>query len=160
MKNKKLSWFLLPLVLGIWGAIGWQVYAAMKGDDAMAVNDIITGPIAETHSVIHDTFTLLLDYRDPFLDKSIKKAPPISTNRNNTAPKNSEPVVAKVQWPAISYSGLVRQPNSDRMVGFLSVNGKTYFVKSGDVIDPISVGKITRDSVEIAMGDERRYFRK
>lgn len=161
MKNKKLSWILLPVVLGIWGAIGWQVYAAMKGDDGFVMNGADTVTITQSTSVIPDTFKLLLDYSDPFLDKSKTNIKTVPINNNAaTTTKKTEPGVASMQWPAISYSGLVRQPNSDRMVGFLSLNGRTHFVKTGDVIDLIRVGIINKDSVEIVMGKERRFFRK
>lgn len=160
MKNKKLSWILLPVVLGIWGAIGWQVYAAMKSDDGVLIDDNTTEADTGTTKAVPDTFTLLLDYRDPFLDKPVINTKSTSVNNNATAQKKTQPVIVSTQWPAITYSGLVRQPNSDRMVGFLSVGGKTHFVKSGDVIEMISVGRITRDSVEIVMGKERRYYRK
>lgn len=160
MKNKKLSWFLVPVVLSIWGAIGWQVYVAMKSDEDIAPGKVNTLTSVESISAVPDTFALLLDYRDPFLDKTFAKTPPVSSIKNNPTPPKTNPIVATITWPTISYSGLVRQPSGDRMLGFLSVNGKSHFVKSGDVIDGLSVGRVTKDSAEIIMGQEHRYFRK
>lgn len=163
MKNKKLSWILLPGVLAIWAAIGWQVYAAMKSDD-LAVNEQALEQIAPTtKSVVPDTFKLLLDYRDPFLYDVVRKPPPTNSQSNNAAPaakKTLPPPPPAATWPTLSYAGLVRHSGSERSVGFLSVNGNSHFVKTGDAVEGLRVGKVWKDSVEMVMGKETRIVRK
>lgn len=163
MKNKKLSWILLPGVLAIWAAIGWQVYAAMKSDDE-AVNEQSLEQIAPTtKSVVPDTFVLLLDYRDPFLDDVVRKTPPPNSQSKNAisvAKKTLPPPTPAATWPTLSYSGLVRHSGSERSVGFLSVNGNSHFVKTGDIVEGLRVGKVWKDSVEVVMGKETKIIRK
>lgn len=163
MKNKKLSWILLPGVLAIWVAIGWQVYAAMKSDDENIAEKPRTSLEPTAHSGVPDTFELLLDYRDPFLEDVVRKTPPPNSQSKNAvtvAKKTLPPPTPAASWPTLSYSGLVRHSGSERSVGFLSVNGNSHFVKSGDVVEGLRVGKVWKDSVEVVMGRETRNIRK
>lgn len=162
MKTKKTAWILLPAVLSIWGFLGWKLYAAMK-DDAPLTADSNTFSIApEENQVVPDTYQLLLDYPDPFL-AAAKPAPKKSSATNSKNPKqvlqNPEPVAA-IPWPKIQYSGLVKSPKDGKMVGFLSVDGISNFVKNGDVIRTVTVVKIWNDSVQMKMGKEMRVVKK
>lgn len=39
-----------------------------------------------------------------------------------------------IAWSTIRYFGLVKQAKDDRALGFLAMDGKSHFVKSGDVM--------------------------
>ena len=162
MKNKKLSWILLPAVLGIWAVIGWKVYAAMRNDES-PFTDTGTAGISNADSpALPDTYELVLDYRDPFLDKPapVKIQPSRHVVQGTTPVKPSRDSSATVSWPAISYYGLVRQPESGKTVGFLAVNGSSCFIRSGDNVGNILVGRINADSVEVIMGKLKKFVRK
>ncbi len=162
MKNKKLSWILVPGVLAIWAAIAWQVYNTMKDDDSFQQEKQVAVVPLNASSLSPDTFTLLLDYRDPFLDGLVKKkpAPVANTEHHAAASKKNAPLPEESPWPSIKYSGLVRQPNTDRMVGFLTIDGATHFVKSGDVVGVIQVGKVWKDSIQVSFGKASQVVKK
>lgn len=160
MKNKKLSWILLPAVLAIWGMIGWKIYAAVNGEEETFTGEPAQAELPTDTSVVPDEYTLLLDYRDPFFEKKpqpkqntagVKKAEPVPV-------KNSAPVIT--QWPSVSYGGLVRQTQSGKTVGFLIVNGASHFVNAGDVAGELTVTKMWSDSIEVRFGKESRRIRK
>lgn len=160
MKNKKLSWILLPAVLSIWGMIGWKVYAAINGDDETFSENSPQTEIHKDTSAVPEDYTLSLNYRDPFFEpRPQPKA--VSTNVKKTetqSVKNSAPQIT--QWPSVAYGGLVRQTQSGKTVGFLIVNGSSHFVNGGDVAGELTVVKMWSDSVEVKFGKESRRIRK
>lgn len=161
MKSKTTLWILIPAVLGIWGAIGWQVYAAMKGDDDN-VGAVHGSPftVPGSPSAIPDTFSLLLDYPDPFAAQNTKPKVNVKEQSQITQPKITTPVPEQTQWPNIVYSGLVKQPSSGKMLGFLSVNGVSYFVKEGDEVGGVRVDNIAASKVIVEFNKTKREFSK
>ncbi|MCK6640926.1 MAG: hypothetical protein L6Q81_12665 [Bacteroidia bacterium] len=160
MKGKTTLWILIPAVLGIWGAIGWQVYAAMKGDEDNAAPKVISTETGENKTIVPDTFSLLLDYPDPFAAQNTKPKVNVKSQAQITQPKTTAPVPEQTQWPNIVYSGLVKQPSSGKMLGFLSVNGVSYFVKEGDEVGGVRVDNIAANQITVQWNRERKLVSK
>lgn len=161
MKSKTTLWILIPAVLGIWGAIGWQVYAAMKGDgDNVGAVHGSPFTVPGSPSAIPDTFSLLLDYPDPFAAQNTKPKVNVKSQSQTTQPKTTTPVPEQTQWPNIVYSGLMKQPSSGKMLGFLSVNGVSYFVKEGDEVGGVRVDNIAASKVIVEFNKTKREFSK
>jgi hypothetical protein len=162
MKNKKTTWFMLPFVLAIWAVIGWKVYAMIKSDPTALspVQENGSGKTAE--KIIPDTFELVADYRDPFLGEVVSKAKGGDRQLRIAAPPVKKDTVRKqaVGFPKLVYFGLVKRNSDQRGVGFLSVDGNSNFIKGGEQIGNVSIGKLWKDSVEVMMGKERRVIRK
>jgi hypothetical protein len=163
MKSKTSLWILIPAVLGIWGAIGWNVYSAMNGDEDNATVKTIASSQQTENKVAPDTFELLLDYPDPFTNDPYKQKTTAAVihNTNNhqhtaiaSAPKED------AQWPTIIYSGLVKQPATGKMLGFLSVNGESYFVKVGDEVGGVRVIAITGEEILLSYKSQLEHFNK
>lgn len=162
MKNKKTAYILVPIVLAVWGMIGWKVYAAMQGKEEMFAVVVPDEKVKPVGADVPDTITLIADYRDPFLGGiSIKEnfKFEILNSKLKTAKVPDQPKDAIV-WPSISYHGLVKKNGGEKVVGFLNVGGESFFVRGGEVVGEIQVGKLWKDSVEILFGKEKRVFRK
>lgn len=158
MKSKTTLWILIPAVLGIWGAIGWQVYAAMKGDGDNSAHKLITTETNVNKPIVPDTFSLLLDYPDPFAAQNAKPKVNVKAQSQITQPKTTAPVPEQTQWPNIVYSGLVKQPSSGKMLGFLSVNGVSYFVKEGDEVGGVRVLTINPNHITVRWNNSFREY--
>jgi hypothetical protein len=160
MKNKLTAKFLLPVVLGIWGLIGWKVYAAINGsDEAVKSSEPVITKTAKSN--LPDSLALSLDYRDPFLSKTEQKRSPgtvypVIHPGNTTKPEQPKPATAS--WPKINYSGLVK--HDAKTVGFLNVNGTSYFVQPGIIAGEVKVINVWKDSVQVEWGKERRVVGK
>lgn len=163
MKNKKTAYIMVPIVLAIWGMIAWKVYAAMKGKgDQVSVHANLESEKLNA-TEIPDTIQLIANYRDPFLDKQIVvKDNSKSRIKNSKLPvvKVPEPPKAPTGWPKISYQGLIKRNSDQKTVGFLSVNGASYFVQGGEGAGEVNVGKLWKDSVEIFFGKDKKIFKK
>lgn len=147
----------------IWGIIGWKIYAATKENDEVNLPNSQSLNLPSEKAEVPDTYQLLLDYPDPFLGKSTS---PVKFNTNPNPVKNNTPIPPAIipkqtnEWPEIKYSGLVKSPKDGKVVGFLSVDGVSHFVKNGDVVGVVSVQNIWRDSVMVYMGKEKKVVRK
>lgn len=153
---------LLPAVLSIWGFLGWKLYAAMREDPAavhVQSNDSINYSVEH---LVPDTYQLLLDYPDPFLGSGKV----VTTSNRSTAPASTPPVHVEpaiapaTTWPEIRYAGLVKSPKDGKTVGFISVDNVSFFVKDGDALGNVLVGRIWKDSVLLTMGKEKKVVKK
>jgi len=163
VKNKKLIYILIPLVLVVWGNIFYQLFGSAGGDDDEG--EIPTDQKEIAREVKKDTFTIVADYRDPFLgkqttvntvsntspDNSVKKHQ--ADKDKNKKEKKEEPVVSNFKWPQLVYSGLVINKKSSDIVGLLSVNSKQFLVRKGQLIEGLTIGNISSDSITIVMGE-------
>src|ERR1700753_1159389 len=68
MKNKKLTYILIAVVVGVWGMILYRVFDTVGENDDAPVTAFIPKdkePLND-YAIQPDTTRLLLNYRDPF----------------------------------------------------------------------------------------------
>ncbi len=69
MKNKKLTYFLVFIVLVVWGMIVYRIFESVGGNDDDNLQATSGKMVKEPYndfSIPKDTTHLLLNYRDPF----------------------------------------------------------------------------------------------
>lgn len=156
MKSRKSIFILAPLVLLIWGIIGYKIYSSLDKKDETVVKRIKV----EEHqtSFLADTCKLLLSYADPFLDRMepIRKVP---SGIKNPLPAKTA-VANKAAWPLIGYSGMIKNKQSNKILALLSINGTSMSSKEGEEINGVKVLKIFKDSVKLSFQKEIRHFSK
>ena len=162
MKSKRTTYIMLLVVVGIWGLIGFKIWKGLQGDDdfvAPGGDKLVTPKNRNTP----DTFSLLANYRDPFLGKTQTISAP-NTFTASTSPKEKQ-VIAKPEpivntWPEMRYGGFVKKSGQDKAAGFLSIAGSSEIVSPGQQVREFTVGRIWRDSVEVMRGKEKKIIRK
>jgi hypothetical protein len=160
MKNKKLAYILLPAVILIWGAIFYRIFNAANGDEkSIAAEGPHKGAASERSYT--DTFSIIANYRDPFLGKllSVTSDHPKPAIKQQKAP-DPKPQPVALAWPALAYSGMIKNQRSSMQLAILHVNGQSHNVKTGETIDGVQVVRIFKDSVEVAFQKEKRIIRK
>lgn len=160
MKNKKLIYVLLPAVLVIWGIIFYRIFNAAGGDDNISsFSD--TGAREAQVSSYADTFSIIGDYRDPFMGKlAIAERPkPVMRTQPRAKEEKPQPPV-KIAWPSIGYSGMIKNQKSAVQLAMMQVNGQSYTLKAGQSAEGVQLVKIFRDSVEVIFQNEKRTIRK
>jgi len=167
VKNKKLTYILVPLVIIIWGGIFYRVF--MYLNKTPDINpQTVSRSIENVSKEEIDTFSIIADYRDPFLDRKIKHEPsPViqktmseeKHTKNNVIQKKNR-TEKRIKWPEIRYGGLVQNPKSGNKVGLVKINGKDHLVKAGEIINDITVNSVFDDSVVVVLMDECRTFGK
>jgi len=175
LKNKKSSYFLLPVTLGIWGFIGYKVYQYMNaGDEDIIITENIL-PL-NTERIAADTFSLFNNYRDPFLGNDGKEMGGSSTktnysnsnyNTNNNPKPKKNLTVAPTNttttnngWPKITYSGMMVNESSKQSIAFISVDGISNRVKVGDKVSEIKVLAFDQNGITLQKGKEKKVVGK
>jgi flagellar basal body-associated protein FliL len=85
MKNKKSIYILLPIVLFIWGTVMYQFFS-FSGIDHKTISESNGFKIKPLQLKERDTFSINVNYRDPFLGK-VHSSLPIS--KKNTSKKTN-----------------------------------------------------------------------
>jgi hypothetical protein len=151
MKSKKNIYILLPIVLFIWGAVMYQFFSfsSNSGDLMLASNKFEIKPI-DIKEI--DTFSINVNYRDPFLGKAYNLSNNVIKKKRNTIPKTK--VVEEVfVWPKILYKGIVSDTKDKTKVFMLIIEGQTFLMKIGDTQKGIFLKEGDRESIYIKHKD-------
>jgi hypothetical protein len=132
MKNKKMTWSLVLLVVGIWGSIAYQLYASISLTDEDG--SVSSGLPSEQRQEPASTFVYLRDVRDPFRYTTIARV--------NTARGSSHQTSRQV-WvpPAVKLSGILT--TGKRKIAMLEgSDGTVFFLGEGDTLRGVNLLKI------------------
>lgn len=176
MKNNKYAPYILaPILVLVWGLIFYKIYQAVYGsEETPAVvpwQPLPTEPSADQSR----SFSLLLDYRDPFLrDGSTARrtrstrpsaaGTPAAANRSFQAPKKTPKAAAPVTPPATPFPTVIYQGFQvleQDTIAALKINGQFYpLVHRGERLQAIQVLEIQRDSIWLLFEGRRRGVAK
>jgi hypothetical protein len=161
LKNKKAIYILLPLNIFIWGYLAYSIYAGLKGNEEELPNTKNESiPLAQVTDT--NAYRLKLNYTDPFLKENAKYHEPRTNNGNATAntTKTNNPV-SVIKTPTVAavkpvldvkYLGIVKNNTTGISTALISINGKTYIIKKGDVVESLVIKDVFNDYVEIKEG--------
>ena len=169
LKNKKAIYILIPLNIFIWCYLGYSIYSGLKEDDLPEIsNNRSTIKLDELKDSV--AYKLSLNYKDPFLREGEKSrvyssnGSGINNNHSNATPKTipvKVPIVAVVKPVTdIKYLGLVKNNTTGNSTALLTINGKSYLVKKGDVLEGISIKNISNESIELKEGKKSLVIKK
>jgi len=150
LKNKRVIYSLIALVALIWGSIFYKIYSKFGGNHQIA-KDVQQSAVKVDNVPGDSTFTLLLNYPDPFLKGSgLSTGTPIISAVNNSITK-------VVSWPLIEYRGLLTSKNE--CLGLLKIKNSDLLVKKGTIYSEVKIRAITKDSIFLAYQKESHWLR-
>ncbi|MEC7264020.1 MAG: hypothetical protein VXW38_09790 [Bacteroidota bacterium] len=131
----------MGLVLVIWGIIGYRLISAFAPDSepTMAMSPVDFKP---KNLAQKDTFSLLADYRDPFLG-TWNTSPP-KKKQTGTTKKGS------IQFPNIVYTGLVSGAQTKDHVFFVTIEGSQFLMKKGTQQNGVTLVSGTSKNIRVA----------
>ncbi len=159
MKNKALTGILLVVVGLIWYNAFFRVKNSLFGEDETFNQRSFENPISFA-SLSRDTFSINLEYRDPFGEtkRSYEAEAPQNdpAARTRIVERRIKPVI---NWPVIVYFGQVRKTNSKDPLAIISIDGYKHTMRKDEkVYDGIAIRAIGRDSLVIYYQKEKRIF--
>lgn len=163
MKNKRTTYILIISVIAVWGIIFYRIFTATQAAEPVSFN--LPASRASYESLddyqLKDTFTLALNYRDPFLGGvSPAEAAVVPEPRESAAfTMNAIPPPPPVNWEIIRYTGYIMNPNIRRVVAIININGKEYMLSEGQKADGVTLVKSYRDSVKISYQHKTKFIR-
>lgn len=129
MKNRKLTYILIPLVCGIWGWLIYNFFGMITDSEKIiAINpgEISKDSIVFTTKKINSKLEIVK--RDPFLniyykkDQTKRKVPRLA--------KVSQPEI--IQWPSIQYLGKVEGSESGNNIFLVEIFGQQKLMEIGE----------------------------
>lgn len=163
MKNRKLLYILAPATFLIWGAIVFSILGHFGHSDNFPEKEYL--PIRfQDADTLDDSYTLLVNYRDPFgtgtikrtatTSNPVKKAPVVSRRTSRRSQIRS----ARIAWPNIEYSGLIL--NDDKQVALIRINNSNLLMSEGEEKQNIKLLKMYADSARLLYKNKEKTFTK
>lgn len=161
MKNKKLTYVLLPAVVLIWIMIGQRFYSAVKGDDYEP--NVVSQSVLPSEVEPTEPYVLQLNYADPFLKKEPKPrlltaARSATVTSLPTSPRSSTPPGASMDWNSLVYLGIIENNKTTHRVGIVTLDGVRKLVKKNDRVAPFVIEEIRKDSIRVRSGQNTKYI--
>ncbi len=160
MKNKKTLYYILPLIILVWGFVFFQLFGYFFSSPTYATETV--QELVNMDEIKQDTFSIVANYRDPFLGKKVKfkqRSTSLSTAKKSSK-KTIKAIKVEKPWPAVAYNGMIKNNNSDRRVGIVNVNGKEYLVKEKDVVSEVTILAISKNKVDVRFQKEKKTITK
>ncbi|NOZ47673.1 MAG: hypothetical protein GXO79_12965 [Chlorobi bacterium] len=164
MKNKKLLFILVPSVVAIWTLIFYKIINYTKSP-VLQVNSNIsidTTNFSEKNMVI---IPIIAKYRDPFLGyiKNESSKPEISKNihqKNHNITTNKQPLKTYVNWPRVSYKGMIYNKQTNEKIALIKINYKDRLMTINQIVDDCELLMIYSDSVVLQFKKTKKTFYK
>lgn len=166
MKNKKMTYFLVPVVIIIWGLVIYKIFSYTdSSSDKNAIPTISNQK--ETIAIEKDTFSIIADYKDPFLGKNISiydedyNNETESENDKKKVPevKKEEPKI-NIKWPSIIYGGIIYNAKTKKSVGLVKINNRDYLGNKGNKIEEIEIVEMYNDSIKVKFSEQLKTIIK
>lgn len=146
MNKKRLNIILIPLAVGLWIFIILRIMTYIRpqqeAEDSLEVYHPEEELIAPS-----DTFSLMLDYPDPF---SRNPARNIDVNSNSLqASERFFDRYPDAPLPDIVFTGMIEADDRAQTVALLKINGKAVLVSKGDTVAGMNVISFCKDSVRV-----------
>ena len=153
-----MIYILLPVCLGIWGYIIWYVVQATNRNQPIV--QTTQSNIKKVNApVVPDTFSLLLDYDDPFLGKRTTKrsATQRVSSSNRSIRKKNESIKEEPPkpWPNIVYKGLVKNQHTGKWVALMEVNGQSHVLRSGQAVEDLTLIHLSEEKISLTWKGEQ-----
>lgn len=158
MKNKKLTYFLIVAVAGVWSIILYRIFdASGSGDnDPLPVAKKNLKEVYNDFSVPKDTTKLLLNYRDPFGLIPLKD----TTKTRKPLPIKKTALIVKpvMNWSFITYSGYIRNPASKKLIALVNINGQKITMTEGEIKNRVKLLRNLRDSIKVSYEGKTKFI--
>lgn len=160
---------LIPVVVAIWSYAVYK-YLFWSEETNVPTTQTTSHKPQATNQGTDSAFTLIANYRDPFLDKpSFPRKTPSTPSPTpqpkpgatpSPAPKPSI-TVPVIDWSIARYNGLVqRAGTTNERDGLLSITNHVYHVSPGDIVKGIEVLALYPDSIRLRFEDETKTITK
>lgn len=163
MEQKNTKYLLALALFSIWGLLGFRIYNKMNPPQLHLVDHEII--VDQTNILEKDSFTLLVNYPDPFLTGKLKAKIPVSMaaiprKAIPQAPRKSLPQKKqKIVFPKLSYKGNVKLKNG-RNAALVNIEGQIMNLGLGEQYKKISLVQIFEDSIQITFNGHPKTYLK
>lgn len=161
MSDKIKLYILIPLVIIIWG---YAIFALIDITSSKQLNNnsLANFELPENIDLTQESYTLILDYKDPFI-RNLPTKPandPIQSPEDKKEEVETEKPEKIVPWPNLIYSGTIKNKNSNNEVAILNIDRNDVLLRKGDTFKDLQLIEVTSDSILVRFNKEEKYFLK
>ncbi len=142
MKKSHKTYVLLALVLGIWGIIGFKIVNTINPEPKETVHELSSQKFKREQFKARDTFSIVADYRDPFLGTMPKSA--IQSKRNKIAAKRDT-----LPEKNIAYTGYITESSSKKKIFFLGIDGHQQMMSVNETFKDVKLVSGDKQTVRV-----------
>lgn len=115
----------------IWGVLGFKIVKTISPKNHQAPKNEVVDQFRPLEIAKRDTFSILANYRDPFLGiMPIPKSPKKKSLKTNTN-------FTKVPDKKILYTGYITESTTKNKIFFISIDGQQHMMEVKDIIDDV-----------------------
>lgn len=165
MKNKKMTVVLIVSVVAVWGIIIYRIFQVSGGESSLGIPMVAKESSYESLGEyrMKDTFSLSLNYRDPFSGKQMKitsvSSPLPEAEKPTMSTANFSPPEPEVNWSGIRYTGYIVNSEIKRGIALLNIHGKEFMLAEGQEAAGVKIIKNNRDSVMVSYSGKTRFLK-
>ncbi|WP_123772405.1 hypothetical protein [Zobellia sp. OII3] len=136
---------MLSLVLIVWGILGFKVVNTISPSVEEKPTWTASEKFFPKPATERDTFSILADYRDPFLGtipkRKASKKPKIVKSKKKEIPERQ-----------ISYSGFITESTSGNKIFFVSIDNQQYMMSISDTRNEVKLTAGNKEMVKVRYG--------
>lgn len=139
-------------MLAIWGILGFRILSAVNPKDSLGSTHTTLSDFKPTAPKVRDTFSILANYRDPFLGTQPKSKLKVSPLKKITA----APIVKR----SINFTGHIRDQKSDQVIFFVNIDGQQHMMSLKDEVDGVRLLKGDEDQITVFYENRRETINR
>lgn len=153
MKNKFLTYFLLVLVVVVWGLIFMRLFNNKQ--EERAPQKLYQAKSVLDTSVLYSTYSLKLNYQDPFLGSHYK----VNTN---TVKKREKVKIGAIPEEKldVQYLGMISNKKQKSMLAIIRWNGAEHYIAVGESIDGMELLGCNETTITLKKGKKKYIINK
>ncbi|WP_218822518.1 hypothetical protein [Maribacter sedimenticola] len=142
MKKQHKTYLLLALVLLVWGMIGYKFVNAIN--PSTNIPQLVDSSEKFVPKIIkeRESFSIVADYRDPFLG-TIKKP---KSGIRKTAVK---PVKKEVPKRNVTYTGFITDKGNNQKIFFVTIDGQQQMMSLNDTYQEVKLVQGTKNYIKV-----------
>jgi hypothetical protein len=153
MKKRSRTYLLLGSVLIIWAILGFRIVKTIGPSTPDEVVRTATTDFVPPEARKRDTFSILADYRDPFLGTMPKKARKKLVKRK-APPK---PVLPEIQ---VRYSGWINDSSSGQKIFFVEIDGEQLMMTRNQKHGELKLLSGNKDKIRVRYNGRTKTIKK
>ena len=164
MKNKKLAYILLPIVVIVWGLVIYRMFFEGRTKPEN-LTQFIRPIVKESVEEKSETYKLIANYRDPFLSNVVVSEVIAQENKqeeqsgSNTNLRRRRTSVSRIRWPEVKYGGFI-EGNGEKQTILLKIKNRDFLAQKGDTIEQIFIKEFYGDSLVVVYSNEEKTLKK
>ncbi len=163
MRNKKLTYILIPVVILLWGYIFYKIFWGARNTNEYVNYRQIK---ADTLTIKPEEFEydLLVNYTDPFLKNRTVKRDAIKkqneqtnqSRRVNTRRRRTQ----ATRWPNIKYGGIITNESSEKITILVEIDNSKCLMNIGEERKGVIIMHYYPDSIIVKYKEEEKTILK